>query len=220
MKEVLLLEDDLALNETICDFLEEHGFKVTPAYTGTEAQDLLYENPFDILILDVNVPAPNGFELLSELRARGNTTPAIYMTTLHQLEDVETGYDSGCDDYIRKPFALKELLLRIETIIKRNFFHQESNRLELDTHITYDTKADTLYLDGAPLHLHHKEKKLLQLFLQHKNEPLSHQSIMEHLWSFEETPSDSSLRTYIKDLRKILGKERIESIKRYGYKFS
>ncbi len=220
MKKILLLEDDTALNETVTEFLQEEGFSVISAFSGQEAEALLYETRFDLLILDVHVPSPNGFELLKDLRERHDTTPAIFMTTLHELEDVETGYQSGCDDYIRKPFALKELLLRIEAIFKRDFFHNDSHRLKLDSHISFDTKNDTLFIDNQKVHLHDKAKRLLKLFLQHKGELLSHESLYEALWDYDETPSDEALRTYIKELRKLLGKERIESIKRYGYTFS
>jgi DNA-binding response OmpR family regulator len=217
---LLLLEDDLNLNETISDFLNEAGFTVTSVYSGEDAQDTIYENHFDLLLLDVNVPPPNGFELLKIIRDQDVTAPAIFLTSRNGMDDLETGYEVGCDDYIRKPFALKELLLRIQTLLKRNFYHSNSDQISLSTDISYDTKAQTLYHHGKPLKLHQKEQKLLQLFLQHKNEALSHETIMQHLWGFDEEPSDASLRSYIKNLRKILGKESIESIKRYGYKFS
>ncbi len=217
---ILLLEDDLGLNDTIADFLSENHFEVTSLYSGEDAQDAIYENNFDLLLLDVNVPAPNGFELLKIIRDEGVTAPAIFLTSRNGLDDLETGYDVGCDDYIRKPFALKELLLRMQTLLKRNFFHAHNETITISDDVTYDTTAQTLYLKGEAVGLHQKEQKLLQLFLQHQNEALSHETIMQHLWAFDEEPSDQSLRTYIKNLRKILGKESIESIKRYGYKFS
>jgi two-component system, OmpR family, response regulator len=217
---LLLLEDDLNLNETISDFLDDSGFDVHSVYSGEDAQNSIYENNFDLLVLDVNVPAPSGFELLAQARKEGNQTPAIFLTSLNGMDDVEKGFDVGCDDYIRKPFALKELLLRIQTILKRNFSHQESDRQTLTEALSYDINNQTLYLNDQAVSLHQKEQKLLQLFLQHKNEPLTHETIMSHLWTYDEEPSDLSLRTYIKNLRKILGKDSIESIKRYGYKFS
>ena len=219
-KKLLLLEDDINLNETVTEFLEESGFCVTSVYSGEEAQDSIYENHFDLLLFDVNVPSPNGFELLQIVRDSGNTTPAIFLTSRNGMDDLEEGFDVGCDDYLRKPFELKELLLRVKTILKRNFYHQAEERLSLSNDISYDTAGQTLYYKDKALSLHQKEQKLLQLFLQHKNEALSHETIMSHLWDYEETPSDLSLRTYIKNLRKILEKESIESIKRFGYKFS
>ena len=217
---LLLLEDDLTLNETIVEFLEENNFEVVSAYDGEEASDLIYESTFDLFLLDVNVPLLNGFELLSQKRKSGVTTPAIYITSLNSIDSLEDGYKSGCDDYIRKPFALKELLFRIESILKRDFFHETKTKIKISETVEYDTSSNLLFIDNKQVSLSTKEALLLKLFLQHKNEAVSHEVIYEHLWEFEETPSESSLRTYIKNLRKILGKESIVSIKKLGYRFS
>jgi len=217
---LLLLEDDINLNETISEFLTQAGFKVISAYTGEEAQDYIYENNFDILVLDVNVPPPSGFELLKIIRKQDVTTPAIFLTSLNGMDDVEKGFDLGCDDYIRKPFSLKELLLRIQSILKRPFYHKNEEKIQLSDKISYDSQSQTLYQDDKVLELQQKEQKLLQLFLKNTNVALTHETIMSHLWDYGEEASDLSLRTYIKNLRKILGKDSIESIKRYGYKFS
>ena len=220
VKKILLLEDDVNLNETIEEFLLEQGFEVVCAFDGQSASDIMYENSFDLFLLDVNVPSPNGFELLKSSRDLGNTTPAIYITSLNSTQDLSKGFESGCDDYIRKPFALEELLLRINNIIKRNFYHSPNDTLKIDDRLSYDVQADELLDEGASHPLNNKEKLLLKLFLQHANEQISHEMIYEHLWDFEEEPSDTALRTYIKNLRKVLGKDRIVSIKRYGYKFA
>lgn len=216
---ILLLEDDTTLSDTVVEFLEESGFEVSPAYDGEEASELIYEQSFDLLLLDVNVPLLNGFELLKQKRSEGLTTPAIYITSLNSIESLEIGYDSGCDDYIRKPFALKELLFRVTTILKRGFFHQQSERISLDKEIEYDTDSNLLYVEQQEYKLNSKESLLLKLFLQNRGEVLSHDKIYETLWSYEESPSESSLRTYIKNLRKIIGKEKIVSIKKLGYRF-
>ncbi len=217
---ILLLEDDLNLNETIEEFLIEKGFEVYPVYEGSKAEDLMYEHRFDLFLLDVNVPSPNGFELLKSSRDRGDTTPAIYITSLNSTDDLSKGFESGCDDYIRKPFALEELLLRVNNILKREFYHNPNETVQISDRISYDIRADELLENGKVLTLQPKEKLLLKLFLKHANEQISHEVIYEHLWSFDEEPSDTSLRTYIKNLRKLLGKDRIVSIKRYGYKFA
>lgn len=220
MKKILLLEDDINLNETIEEFLSEKDFEVTSVYDGKGAEDMMYEKAFDLFVLDVNVPSPNGFELLKSSRKRGDTTPAIYITSLNSTQDLSKGFESGCDDYIRKPFSLQELLLRINNILKRNFYHNPNETLQIDENLSYDIKADELLENGKKLSLHNKEKLLLKLFLQHANEQVSHEVINQHLWSFEDDPSETALRTYIKNLRKLIGKDRIVSIKRYGYKYA
>lgn len=216
---LLLLEDDPNLSESVSEYLEDHGFEVTCVYDAATAEDTLYEQKFDLLLLDVNVPGGNGFSLLKTSRDEGNATPAIFITSRNAMNDIEEGFESGADDYIRKPFALKELLLRIQTILKRNFFHNPGDALNLGEGITYDIANQVLMVGGKEQPLQNKEHKLLKLFIQHKNELLAHEVIMEHLWDYDETPSDGSLRTYIKTLRKYLGKDRIVSHKRLGYQF-
>jgi len=218
-KKILLLEDDDILNETVTEFLEDNGYEVTSVKDGYEAYDAIYENSFDILLLDVKVPSLSGFDLLKELREKGNTTPAIFITSLNSIDDLTKGFDSGCDDYIKKPFVLKELLIRVESIMKRNFFHTKNETLKIDENIEYDIDANLLYVDGKEQSLNNKESKLLKLFLQNSNQVLSHERIYEYLWSYDETYSESALRTYIKNLRKIIGKEKIVSLKKQGYKF-
>ena len=216
---LFLLEDDTNLSDTIVEFLEEEGFDIETAYDGEEAEERLYENRYDLLLLDVNVPGINGFELLKSVRGRGVDTPAIFITSLNAIENLEEGYESGADDYIRKPFALKELLLRITSLLKRDFAHRDHPKVPVAEGVTFDTVGGTLYKNGQPVALQPKELVLLKLFLRHPNEVLAHETIYDTLWGYDEEPSESALRTYIKNLRKAIGKDRIVSIKRYGYKY-
>jgi DNA-binding response OmpR family regulator len=217
---ILLLEDDDNLNETITEFLEEQGYEVESSYEGYEAEEKLYESKFDLLLLDVNTPGLNGFDVLKNARERGVSAPAIYVTSLNSVEDLEKGYASGCDDYIRKPFVLKELQIRMETLLKREFYHEKKEYIDLGDSIKYDIQANILLSDGKIVPLGNKESRLLKLFMKSQDEVLSHERIYEHLWDFDEEPSDTALRTYIKNLRKIIGKDRIVSIKKQGYKFT
>jgi len=218
-KNLLLLEDDMALNETVCDYLMDLGFGVVSVYDGYSAIDSIYENNFDLLLLDVNVPDINGFEILKTIRAEGHKVPAIFLTSLNSMSDVEDGYDSGCDDYIRKPFALKELHLRVETILKREFSNLNKNIIEIDENISYDISSDLLIINEKQIQLNNKDAILLKFFLQNKNRLISHEEIYTQLWGYDEDISESALRTYIKNLRKHIGKERIVSIKKSGYRF-
>jgi len=219
-KRLLLLEDDLALNETVVDYFENLGFSITPVYDGNSALDTIYEQSFDLLLLDVNVPDINGFEILKSIRERDVTTPAIFITSLNSMSDVEDGYESGCDDYIRKPFALKELKLRVESILKREFFHASNSKIEISENIYYDPESDLLRVDESEIQLKNKDAKLLKLFLQNRDKLVTHETIYEALWEYGEDISESALRTYIKNLRKYLGKEKIVSIKKLGYRFT
>ena len=219
-KRILLLEDDVTLNDTITEYLEEEGYDVDSVENGEEAMDKIYENSYDLLLLDVKVPMINGFDLLKEVRSNNNTTPAIFITSLDSIDDLSEGYESGCDDYIRKPFALKELSMRMTTILKRDFFHTNNEKIAIDENIEYDVDGNILYVNGEEVTLNKKESKLLKLFLQNQNQILSHERIYDAVWDYDENASEASLRTYIKNLRKVLGKEKIVSIKKQGYKFT
>ena len=216
---ILLLEDDFNLSDTVCDYLEEKGFEVICVYDGEEALSSIYENSFDLLLLDVNVPIKNGFQVLKEIRKDGNNTPAIYITSLNSVDSLEQGYSSGCDDYIRKPFELKELLIRIQTILKREF-SQKSEIVNITETITFNSISSELKDADKEIKLNLKELKLLKFFLQHPNELLVHDRIYDYVWDYDEEYSDNSLRTYIKNLRKILGKDKIVSLKKLGYRFN
>ncbi len=136
------------------------------------------------------------------------------------MDSFEKGFNLGCDDYIRKPFELKELLIRIESILKRGYFHNKDTKVNIIDNIYFDASSNLLFKDDEQVKLNNKETKLLKLFLQNKEQMLSHEIIYENVWDYDEESSDDSLRTYIKNLRKILGKERIISVKKLGYRFT
>ena len=217
---ILLLEDDSNLNETITEFLEDEGYGVESTYDGFEAQDRLYESKFDLLLLDVNTPGIDGFTLLKEARENNVVAPTIFITSLDGVDDLEKGFQSGCDDYIRKPFVLKELMIRIETLLRRGFFHEATEFIQLGENVEYNTKSNELLVNGVAETLGNKESALFKLFMKHPDEVLSHDRIYKELWDYDEDPSDTALRTYIKNIRKIIGKDRIVSIKKQGYKFT
>ncbi len=220
MSKILLLEDDANLNETVTEFLEEQGYDVVSVYDGYEAQEKLYESKYDLLLLDINVPGIDGLELLKESREEGIVAPAIYITSMDSVDDLEKGFNSGCDDYIRKPFALKELQIRVETLLKRDFFHNVQELLQISENVAYNIKNNELIINDESVSLGNKESRLLKLFMKTEGEVIAHERIYKFLWDYDEEPSDTALRTYIKNLRKIIGKERIVSIKKQGYKFS
>ena len=215
---ILLLEDDLQLSDTVKQFLELKGYTVHCAYDGLQAEEIVYEQHIDLMLLDVKVPHVSGFSFLKHLRSEGNEIPAIFITSLNSVEDVEAGFSLGCDDYIRKPFALKEMLVRVESLLKRRYNSHET-KIALGNRLFFDSKEMQLTANDVPVPLKTKERKLLSLFLQHPNELLNYEKIFEALWTYEEEPSNGSLRTYIKTLRSVIGKEKIETVKNVGYRF-
>ncbi len=215
---ILLLEDDINLSDTIKQFLEHHEYEVYTAYDALRAKEIVYEKHINLMLLDIKVPYQNGFDFLCELREQDNQIPAIFITSLHSVDDVTKGFDSGCDDYIRKPFALKELLVRVESLLKRRFGSHDS-LIKIDELTYFDTQNLVLHHDGKEIPLKEKELRLLVLFLEYPDELISKERIFDALWEYDEQPSEGSLRTYIKVLRSHLGKERIETVKNMGYRF-
>lgn len=215
---ILYLEDDVNLSETIQEFLEEEDFEVVAVYDGEEALEKLYTTHFDLLLLDVQVPKVNGFDLLQSLRQSDILTPAIFTTSLNSIDNLTTGYDVGADDYIKKPFALKELLLRIKALLKREYKISDSS-IQIDAYTTYNTHTHQIVKNKEIFTLNTKESKLLHILLQHINNCVTFESLFTSVWTFDEVHSEQSLRTYIKNLRKYVGKERIVSMKKQGYMF-
>jgi len=218
MHNILLLEDDIELNSTIKQFLEYLGYKVFVAFDAEVAKDIVYETSIDLMLLDVKVPKQNGFDLLKELRDSGNTTPAIFITSLNTIDDLSRGFDAGCDDYIKKPFELKELQLRVQAAIKKSF-KAVDNRVKIDDNIEFDIDNFKLIVDKKEISLKQKEANLLSLFLKNRGKIVSYDLINTTLWDYNEEPNNKSLRTYIYNLRRYLGKDRIKTVKNQGYTF-
>jgi DNA-binding response OmpR family regulator len=214
---ILYLEDDINLSETIVEFLQEEGFGVVYVYDSEEALDKLYHENFDLLIFDVNLNGMNGFELLKSLRDANIKTPAIFTTSRNTIDDLARGYEVGADDYLKKPFALKELLFRIKAIIKREY-KTNQELLSLYENIVFNINTNELIVNEIKTTLNHKESELLKLLIKNRNQCVIFDTIFENVWSFDELHSDMSLRTYIKKLRAIIGKDKIVSIKKVGYK--
>ena len=129
---ILILEDERILALSMREFLEDSGYEVEYFTDSDAAYDAIYENVYDLLLLDVKVPGEkNGFEMLEELRADGNTTPAIFITSQTDIDDLSRGYECGACDYIRKPFDLAELKLRVEQVMKVQCFASSEESIEL-----------------------------------------------------------------------------------------
>ncbi len=214
---LLLLEDDVQLAEIIKEYLEDQGCDVHHAADGEEALDKVYEERFDIFLFDVKVPFMNGFDLLAKLRSEGNETPTIFLTSLNTMDDLSRAFEVGCDDYLKKPFELKELLLRIKTISKRVFYHRVSEKIDIGNGVSFDISSNKIQKDGMSVALSKKESLILKLLVKNRGKIVTPQMIFENAWDYEDEPSEMSLRTYIKNIRKIVGKELIENARGQGY---
>jgi len=211
---ILLLEDDLLFGETVVDLLEDEGYEVSHSTNGQDALDAIYEDKFDLYLLDINVPLINGLSLLKELREAEDATPAIFLTSRKDRESLEEGFVNGGDDYITKPFDMDEMLLRVKAVLRRSR-KVESKRIG---DFSYDEVHKTIYYKDETLLLSQKEYGLLLLFLKHYNEVLPKELIIDTLWSSAEGGSDGALRVYINRLKQLLPTLTIENVRGIGYK--
>lgn len=214
--QILLLEDDVILQDIIGEFLEENGYDVSPFYDGEKALDAIGKSQFDLLILDVNVPSINGFEILEYLREIGNTTPAIYITSLAGIKDLKKGFDLGAEDYLKKPFELEELQVRIERIVKSRHLQEE---IEIDG-MKFIPKAHQIHIGDNIIEMRQKEAQVLEYFVRNQGKIISCDEIIENIWDDEHVPTHATIRTYIKNLRKMFDKDYFDNIKGEGYRFN
>ena len=216
---ILLLEDDVILNEIIEEFLLSLEHEVISTFDGNIAEELIYEENFDLLLFDVNIPGISGFELLKNIRKNSINIPTIFITSRHTSDDLKIGFNSGCDDYIRKPFELSELQLRIENI-KRLRQIDNYGQIKIDNTTLYDFERKVIIRDKEEFTLSKIESKILEYFLKNKNKTLSIDEISVNNWIYEEMPESTTIRTYIKNLRKKLNEDTITTLKGIGYRLN
>ncbi|WP_328590023.1 copper response regulator transcription factor CrdR [Helicobacter labacensis] len=205
-----MLEDDMLLHRLIKDFLEQAGYRVVGAYDTPSALEILAKQRFDLLVLDVQLPASANFEALQVVRELKIQTPVVVISVLSDIVSLKKAFSIGASDYLKKPFDLEELQVRIERLLV-------AQQIAINAHARYE---DGILCVGAErFFLTPKERQLLEFFLQHPHQILSTEQIIANVWAYESGLDDSTLRTYIKHLRKLLGKQSIQNIKGLGYCF-
>lgn len=213
MARILLVEDDQILAETLVELLEVEGYEVSLATRGDEALKLSYENSFELMLFDVNIPDFSGFELLDMLRKSGNTIPCMFLTSLSDIASLSLGFEVGADDYLKKPFDFDELLVRISALLRKSFSAKENEVSYGD--LVYKISTNELMRGNELVMLAPQELKLLALFFKRKEETITKQEFLYELDSVGES-SEGALRVYITKLRKV-GLE-IQTIKGIGYR--
>ena len=213
---ILILEDETVLALSMQEFLEESGYSVKCFAKSDLAYDAIYEESFDLFLLDAKVPGEyNGFEMLEILRKDGNKTPAIFITSLTDIDDLSRGYECGACDYIRKPFDLAELKLRLEQVVKLQCFASNEEILELPHGYTYDVKKMKLLLDGEGITLGKTEAKILELLIKQRGAVVSCEMFCEEVWG--EWVDSANIRVQVGNLRKKLKKDFIKNVRGLGY---
>ncbi len=199
---ILLLEDDRLFAETIEDFLHTRGYSVTTCFDPYSALDRCYEKRFDLYLLDVNLPFEDGFSFLRQLRESDDTTPAIFLTSREGIDALKEGFGSGGDDFLRKPFDLTELQLRIEALLRREL----RTRIVSIGALRYDlTKRQLFDAAGNSIVLSPKARLLLELLLKRRGMLVDIETIKATLWASAEEASEGAIRVYIAQLKRHLG---------------
>lgn len=213
---ILILEDEHVLALSMREFLEDSGYDVECFSNSDDAYDAVFDTSYDLLLLDVKVPGEkNGFEMLEEARKDGNQTPAIFITSLTEIDDLSRGYESGACDYIRKPFDLAELKLRMDQVVKVQCFVSSEEVLELPLGYKYDLKKMKLTYHDEGVVLSKTETKILELLIKKRGSVVSCEMFWEEVWG--EWVDSANIRVQMGNLRKKLEKDFIKNVRGVGY---
>jgi len=204
---ILLLEDDTILAQTMVQVLEQESYDVTLVNDGEEVLEATYESNYDLYLFDINVPLRNGADTLKLLRDAHDNTPTFFITALIDIDSISNGFNCGCDDYIKKPFEIDELLIRIKAILKRK------NPVIEYKNIKFDLLENRIFQNDKEVALGNVEKDIFALLIKSIDMTVDKSTFFEYM----NKPSDSALRVVISKLKKMLDLN-ITNTKGIGYK--
>jgi len=209
---VLIIEDDNQLNTAICNFCEIKGFHVASETDGLKAIETIDSKTFDLYIIDINIPGMNGLDLLHYIRTTDIDTPIIIITASLEVKNFSTAFENGCSEYIKKPFHLKELDIRINNLLTND----KDTMISLYDDLTYDPNKEVFLYQGKGLNLRYKEKRFCAILMQHINTIVSNERICEYVWEGE-IKETYPLRQLVLELRKKLPYDIVQTKVREGY---
>jgi two-component system, OmpR family, response regulator MprA len=198
---LLVVDDDPDLRDSLRRALGYAGYSVATAANGADALGAVSRSPVDLIILDVLMPMLDGFDTCRALRERGNATPVLVLTARDTVDDRVTGLDAGADDYLVKPFALRELVARVNALLRRA---QPARDVLGYADLTLDLTSRTATRDGVPLSLTRIEFALLELLLRNAEQVLSYDVILDRVWGYGEAPASNALQVFVGFLRRKL----------------
>ena len=211
---IFLLEDEVMLNESIVEYLEIINHSVRASLDGSEALEILQHENFDLLILDINVPGMDGLTLLEQLHEMRIHTPAIYISALVDIEDISRAYDLGCYDYLKKPFHLKELSLRIDKIKLSNEIPRV--HLRLSKNYSYDQENNQLLYNGVVQLLSKRQAQIIDLIARNRGRIVDFDQFQNYVWD-ETFVDNATIRAEVNRLKKVLKEDFIQNIRSQGY---
>ncbi|MBO4492980.1 MAG: response regulator transcription factor [Ruminococcus sp.] len=222
MKKILLVEDDLDICEIIREYFGNKGTGVEVVNSGRRASDIIDRGleGYDLVLLDIMLPETDGFELCRRIRSE-NDIPVIFITARGREEDILSGYDLGCDDYIVKPFLLSVLYSKCEALVRRAGNRSDNNQLTCGT-ISLDTVTLRCFANGEEVELPPKEFAILRYLLEHENWTVTRDTLLDRVWGYDYFGSDRVVDNHIKKLRKALGSAgtQIKTLVGRGYKLT
>jgi two-component system, OmpR family, manganese sensing response regulator len=222
--QILLVDDEAELTDPLTRILQRQGYTVEVAHDGQEGSQLAVQKKYDLLILDWMLPHKTGIEICQELRSQGDKTPVLFLTAKDTLDDRVDGLDAGADDYLIKPFELRELLARVRALLRRPPTLESATlqRLWADG-LELELNNQLASRHGRLIELSEKESQLLAYLMQHPNQLLTHEQIYAHLWNEGERPSSNVLAAQIRLLRRKIEAEGestlIHTVYGKGYRF-
>jgi DNA-binding response OmpR family regulator len=218
---VLLVEDEKTLSSIIMDTLESEGFRTFQAFDGNEGLRLFLDKQPDILIADVMMPKMDGFEMVGKIRNTNKTTPILFLTARSSIEDLVSGFELGANDYLRKPFKMQELIVRIKALLKCAMVNKEPDVVFNIGNYVFDSVLQTLTWENNTEKLSHLENEILKRLCLNINNIVDIQNILLDLWNDDSPYNLNSLHGYIHKLRKLLINEnrlKIINERGIGYK--
>jgi two-component system, OmpR family, copper resistance phosphate regulon response regulator CusR len=210
---ILIVEDESKIADSLKQGLIEEGYRAEVAYDGNEGREMFKSKQYDVVVLDINLPGINGYELCKIIRSLNSQVPVIMLTALSTLEDKIIGYDSGADDYIIKPFEFKELLMKIRVLLKRSatpVLTEDSILKAADLEMNLDSKI--VWRAGKEINLTVKEFQLLEYLLRNKNKVVSRSDIAIHVWEIDFFTNTNVIDVYINYLRNKVDKPFAEKL--------
>ena len=220
---VLLVEDEVTLAMIIKDTLEESGFTIHTAGDGEEGLHLFFELRPEVLVADVMMPKMDGFEMVRRIRQTDKQTPVLCLTARSAINDVVEGFELGANDYLKKPFGMQELIIRIKALMGKAFSFTEqkpSSRFEIGSYL-FDPVAQTLLRAGERQELSHRESEILKRLCENRNQVVNTQDVLLDLWGDDSFFNSRSLHVFITKLRHKLSQDeqiRIVNVWGIGYK--
>ena len=217
---ILVVEDEDPIRELVTTALRFTGFTVEPVGSGREALAEARNTAFDLIVLDVNLPDLDGFEICRKLRQDGNMVPVVFLTARDDPSDLRAGFTGGGDDYVTKPFSLEELVLRIEAVLRRSNSQETVSQRLTSGDLVMDEDAFRVWRGDAEVTLSPTEFRLLRYLMQNRDRVVSKTQILDHVWDYEFAGDPSAVETYISYLRRKLDDrdaQMIRTVRGFGY---